>query len=197
MIQFQSSPGAGAGRTRPSVRQFCKGLGVSILARRWRRAHLTRPRGPAWTAVSFNPRPALAPGAPPRPGEDRACPGGFNPRPALAPGAPLHVSPRSCPAPSRFNPRPALAPGALDDRGTWIVQRFRFNPRPALAPGAPLRDARTHARRQARVSILARRWRRAHRAHKGVYHRLSPKFQSSPGAGAGRTPVRPKQRPEP
>ena len=139
-LPFQSSPGAGAGRTAA------------------RRSHARKKTG-----ASFNPRPALAPGAP--------RPQGRLP-PSLAEVSILARRWRRAHWGNGDTARSLLLVSILARRWRRAHKKYALTP---VADGIS-------------VSILARRWRRAHRTP------LLPSgsgtdcaFQSSPGAGAGRT----------
>ena len=87
-----------------------------------------------------------------------------------------------------FNPRPARRPGAPCAGGSSNAPRTtRFNPRPARRPGAPSRSTASSSA-VSQVSILARPEGRALRAGRPPPRARCPRFQSSPGPKAGRSP---------
>ena len=138
-IQFQSSPGPKAGRSRVRRRRAVLRHVVSILARPEGRALRGYAVGAIVAPAGFNPRPARRPGAPlpavrtphvvahvsilARP-EGRALPGSasrasgtarrFNPRPARRPGAPPLVRLGSSPNTSSFQSSPGPKAGRSD-----------------------------------------------------------------------------------
>ncbi len=135
----------------------------------------------------------------------------FNPRPALRPGAAFHKDSacislelfQSSPGSSAgrratreennlifigFNPRPALRPGAAPRRG-WISRsRPCFNPRPALRPGAASKMAKRNC--FSLVSILARLFGRAPRNIAEYdwhgFYGFNPRPALRPGAASGK-----------
>ena len=142
---FQSSPSREAGRCLSASR-------ISVPPSSW----------------SFNPRPAVRPGAAgiasSRLGTGRsmsfqsspsreagrcldrpACSASmlsFNPRPAVRPGAAwIDLAWARRRSSGRFNPRPAVRPGAAWWRAfDWgVARQSPFNPRPAVRPGAAVK----------------------------------------------------------
>ena len=205
---FQSSPGFGAGRYFAGGWIDHVAAAVSILARLWGRALHHRSGYRSAGPLSFNPRPALGPGATQIAAPFGKVVTGFNPRPALGPGATddnqererrnnvsilARLWGRALPYEAGraiFDPVPfQSSPGF--GAGRYILPLFPEHTCYAVSIlarlwGRALPPAGRMWIKSTAVSILARLWGRAlHKKGHWAYIPLQP-FQSSPGFGAGR-----------